>query len=510
MQQQILVIGATGYVGGRLVPLLLKKGYTVHALTRNPQKILSRPWGNHPQLIISQGDMHEKESIRPAVEKCDIIYYLVHSMEAKYSDFSEADRYAAYNLVETLKGATHKRLIYLSGLFPKEAELSPHLRSRAEVARILSLADAQLTTLRAAQLIGAGSASFEMLRWLTDRVPVMLTPKWTYVQTQPISITDALNYLTSVIECPETIGHSYDIGGPDILSYKDLVHLYAKSASLRKRWLIPFPWMTFKFSAQLVHLFTPIPYALALPLLEGMRNEVVCQDKRIKELIPLDLMPIELAIENALGHTRDQDISSSWLDAGLPSMPEWVILGDAQHAQGTVYSDGYSIRLDATPEEVWQPIVKIGGSTGWYSKNILWKTRGVIDIIFGGPGLARGRRSMEDLYVGDSLDFWRVLEIHPSKKLLLITEMRLPGVGLLDLSIHPGQKEGDGTTLTLSLYFKPHGIGGRLYWHLVSPFHRFVFLAMLKSIAKRLSKPILSPAARIKAPQFTKGTNQKR
>lgn len=502
MQDPILVLGATGYVGGRLVPLLLKKGYRVCALTRSIEKIRSRPWGNHPNLEVVRGDMHDVDSLRGSVRKCKIIYYLVHSMEAKYTDFCEADRHAAYNMVKALKGGHSKRLIYLSGLYPPDADLSLHLRSRAEVAEILSLSDAKLTTLRAAQLIGAGSASFEMLRWLTDRLPVLLTPKWTYVRTQPLAITDALSYLTAVLEHEETVGQSYDIGGPDILSYKDLIQLYAKAAGLRKRLLIPFPWMTFNLSARFVHWTTPIPYALARPLLEGMRNEVVCRDNRIRKIIPLELTPIHTAIEHALGHIRAQTVSSSWFDAGLPAVPEWVMKGDEEHASGTVYSDSYMIRLDATPDEVWPLIVKIGGDTGWYSKNILWRLRGLIDVLFGGPGLLRGRRSAETLYVGDGLDFWRVLDVQPQKRLFLFTEMRLPGEGLLDLRVHPGEVSRQGTTLCLSLYFRPQGIPGRLYWHLVSPFHRFVFMAMLKAISERLDRPVLDGPARVRASEL--------
>ncbi|MCC8193324.1 MAG: SDR family oxidoreductase [Deltaproteobacteria bacterium] len=501
-QKPVLVAGATGYVGGRLVPLLLKKGCRVRAFTRSLQKVRSRPWGGHENLEIAQGDMHDAASVARAVEGCAAVYYLVHSMEAQYTDFWEADRHAAYNMVRALKGRRDCRLIYLSGLLPDDPDLSTHLRSRAEVAKILSLADSPVTTLRAAQIIGAGSASFEMLRWLTDRLSIMLTPKWTHVKTQPISITDTLGYLAGVLDHPETEGESYDIGGPDILSYGELINLYAAVAGLRKRIQIPFPWLGLDLSARWISLVTPIPYALARPLLEGMRNEVVCKENRIRNVIPQELTPIRTAIERALGHLRHQTVKSSWFDAGLPSVPEWVLEGDAAHARGSVYTDTYAVRLDASPAEVWRPIVRIGGTTGWYSKNILWKLRGFLDTLMGGPGTRRGRRSGENLFVGDGLDFWRVLDIRPEKRLLLFTEMRLPGEGLLDLQINPGFATGGnpekGTDLVLSLRFRPRGLLGVFYWYAVSPLHRFVFVAMLKAIAERIRRPVLRGPVRMK------------
>ncbi|MDL2216451.1 SDR family oxidoreductase, partial [Desulfovibrio sp. OttesenSCG-928-M14] len=488
-KKRILVAGATGYVGGRLVPLLLASGYPVRALTRSRQKVLSRPWGRYEGLEIAQGDMHDLESVCAALQDCDIVYYLVHSMESGQRDFSDADRRAAYNMVRALKGSNVRRVIYLSGLLPDDPNLSTHLRSRGEVEEILSLSDTPVTTLRAAQLIGSGSASFEMIRWLVDRLPVMVTPRWTSVRTQPIAITDALEYLTRVLECPESVGRSFDIGGPDILSYADLFRLYAEVASLRKRLLIPFPWMSLRFSARLVGLITPIPAALALPLIEGMRNEVVCHDDSIRQILPIELTPVKTAIERALGHVRDQSVKSSWLDAGLPFVPEWVQRGDAQYAESAIYRDGFLIRFAATDDEVWQPIVHIGGSRGWYSKNALWRLRGLMDRFMGGPGTQRGRRSEEDLYVGDGLDFWRVLAIEPQKRLLLLTEMRMPGEGLLDLRINPRGiiqgGRGPETELLICLYFRPSGVPGRLYWYAVSPFHALVFKAMLRSIAQR-------------------------
>ncbi len=494
MQEPVLVAGATGYVGGRLVPLLLGKGYRVRVLSRSVEKVRSRPWGGHEDMEIARGDMHDLESVRRAVRGCGVVYYLVHSMEAKHSDFRDADRRAAYNMVRALKGCSVRRVVYLSGLLPDDPHLSEHLRSRGEVEEILSLSDTPLTTLRAAQLIGSGSASFEMIRWLVDRLPIMLIPKWTQVLTQPISITDALEYLLGVLEHPETAGESYDIGGPDILSYKDLFRLYAEVAGLNRRLLIPFPWLSLDLSARWISFITPIPGALARPLLEGMRNEVVCSETRIRKIIPLELTPIRVAIARALGHLRQQSVKSSWFDAGAPRVPEWVLRGDAGYAGSAVYNDAYAIRLAATPAEVWEPIVHIGGSTGWYSSNLLWRIRGLMDKMIGGPGIHRGRRSTNDLYVGDGLDFWRVLNIQPQKRLLLFTEMRLPGEGLLDLRIVPLAPDANTkepcTELTLSLYFRPGGLPGRAYWYAVSPFHRLVFMDMLRAIAERIGKPV--------------------
>lgn len=495
MRQLILVAGATSYVGGRLVPLLLQQGRRVRAMTRSVEKVRSRPWGRQVNLEVVQGDMHDAASVRRAVDGCDVVYYLIHSMEAQYSDFSEADRYAAYNMVRALKGRTECRLIYLSGLLPDDLFVSPHLRSRAEVAQILALSDAPVTTLRAAQIIGAGSASFEMLRWLTDRLPAMLIPKWTHVKTQPIAITDALGYLAGVLEHPETVGEAYDIGGPDILAYRELVSVYAEAAGLPRRVLVPCPFLSLKLAARGVSLITPIPYSLARPLLEGLRNEVICKDNRIRDIVPQELLPVRTAIELALGHERHQSVPSRWSDAGLPAKPEWFMRGDAVHAMGSMFADAYSIRLNADPETVWLPVVQIGGQNGWHSRNVLWKLRGFIDKVLGGPGTLRGRRSTEDLYVGDALDFWRVLDIQPARRLLLFSEMRMPGEGILELKIRRQAKNGEnrpaGTDLTLRLFYRPHGLLGVLYWYAVSPFHRCVFMSMLKAIADHIECPVL-------------------
>lgn len=500
MKGPILVAGATGYVGGRLVPLLLGRGYRVRALTRSERKIASRPWGGHAGLEIVKGDMHDRESVRRAVQGCEAVFYLVHSMEAAHKDFSDADRRAAYNLVRALKGSGVRRVIYLSGLLPDDPYLSAHLRSRGEVAEILELGEVPVTTLRAAQLIGAGSASFEMIRWLVDRLPVMVTPKWTSVRTQPIAVSDALEYLAGVLECPESAGEIYDIGGPDIVTYADLFRLYAEAAGLRKRLIIPFHLFPLGLSAVWVSLITPIPGALAKPLIEGMRNEVICADTRIRDIIPLVPTPVSTAMRLALGHVRDRDVTSCWLDAGLPAVPEWVVRGDAVYAGTAVYNDAYAVTLAAEPEEVWRPIVRIGGSRGWYSNDTLWKLRGLLDRFAGGPGVQRGRRSPTELYVGDALDFWRVLTVQPGKRLLLLTEMRLPGEGLLDLRIRPGTGADGGTDLVLSLYFRPRGLPGRLYWYAVKPFHHLVFMGMLRSIAARIGKPVLREPWRFRVP----------
>lgn len=506
MRGTILVAGATGYVGGRLVPVLLGQGHTVRTFTRNVDKVRSRTWGRDEKLEIFQGDMFDMKSVQKAVEGCSVVYYLVHSMEDQFQDFSAAERRAAYNLVRALKGREDCRVIYLSGLLPDDAHLSRHLRSRGEVAEILSLADAPLTALRAAQLIGSGAASFEMIRWLVERLPIMITPKWTHVLTQPIGISDALGYLTGVLKHAETAGQTYDIGGPDVLSYADLFKLYAEVAGLRKRLLIPTPWVSLSLSTHVISMVTPIPGALARPLILGMRNQVVCTENRIRDIVPFELTPVRVAVRRALGHVRHHSVKSCWFDAGLPAVPEWVVRGDARYAGAAVYNDAYRIRLAATASEVWEPLLHIGGSTGWYSNNFLWRLRGLMDKMIGGPGVHRGRRSKDELCVGDGLDFWRVLDIRPEKRLLLFTEMRLPGEGLLDFRIIPHKEAVDepaspaDTELVLSLYFRPRGLPGRAYWYAVSPFHRLVFMGMLRAIAAQIGKLILQGPERIRFP----------
>lgn len=504
MADRILVTGATGYVGGRLAPLLLARGYKVRVFVRSRAKLDGRSWARHENLEIVQGDMLHEQDIRPALIGCSAVYYLIHSM-AEPGDFSEADRHAAYAMASALQGSGVERVIYLSGVLPKGRNTSPHLKSRAEVGRILALGGVPLTILQACLIIGVGSASFSMLRHLVDRLPIMMTPRWVKNRTQPISMTNVLQYLTGVLEHPETSGQTYEIGGPDVVTYRELMDIYAASAGLKPRRIIPFPGLTPRLSACFVGLVTPVPFSLAKTLVDGLRSDVVCTDMRIQDIIPQELFPVRQAVSRALGRVRSRDVNTSWRDAGMPVVPEWLARGDPAYAGGVLYTDAFTVRLKATPEEIWPSIERIGGETGWYSQNALWKLRGLLDRLMGGPGVQRGRRSRDTVIVGDSLDFWRVMDVRPARRLLLLTEMRLPGEGLLDITLRPAAGSGlaDGTDITVSLYYRPRGMGGILYWHAVSPFHAMAFKGMLKAIAQETDKAMMMPPQRTAAPPLS-------
>lgn len=515
MTAPVLVTGATGYVGGRLVPLLLEKGYRVRAMVRSARKLGCRPWAAHPNLEITEADLHDTQSLRNALSGCGAVYYLVHSMTARHNDFKQADRTAAYNMVRALKNSGVQRVIYLSGLLPDAPDISPHLRSRAEVAEILSLSDTPVTVLRAAQILGSGSASFELVRYLADRLPVMITPRWVRTECQPIAISNVLEYLEGVLRVPETEGKTYDIGGPDILTYKDLFDIYAQEAGLRKRLIIPVPVLTPYVSSLWLNLVTPVPTVLARPLVEGLRNRVVCSENTIRQLIPQELTGVRQAVRLALDRLRQHTVPTCWSDAGSPPVPEWIACGDASFAGGTVLHSAHMVRIHAEPDEVWTHIRRIGGETGWYQGDALWRLRGFVDKLLGGPGLRRGRRHPEELFVGDALDFWRVLDIREEKRLLLLAEMRLPGEALLEFTLTPaGQDDAPGaggqtglagqagqapqTELVMTARFLPRGLWGIVYWYAMHPFHQGIFSGMLRAIARKTGKDITAGPVRLK------------
>jgi uncharacterized protein YbjT (DUF2867 family) len=484
----VLLTGATGYVGGRLVPLLLESGYRVRVMGRSLSKLGCRPWSNHPGLEMAQADVMDLESLKKAADGCRAVYYLVHSMNQKGRDFEEADRRAARNMVQAAAEGGLERIVYLGGL-GEGASLSKHLRSRFEVAEILRSGPVPATVLRAAMILGSGSASFEILRYLVERVPVMTTPRWVRTQCQPIAVRNVLQYLKGCLEHPETTGQAFDIGGPDILSYGELFRVYAEEAHLPKRWIIPVPFLTPKLSSYWVHLVTPVPASMAMPLIEGLSVPVVCRENRIRSIIPQELLSCREAIRIAIERIRQDRVATCWSDAGGLSTPEWLQCGDAPYAGGTVLESGYRVVLKASPEEVWGPIQRIGGETGWYYGNWLWGLRGALDRLAGGVGLRRGRRSPTEILAGDALDFWRVLDVEPARRLQLLAEMKLPGEALLEFNIH-GLPGGE-TELQQRSRFLPRGLFGILYWYGLYPLHEMIFRGMIRGIAKETGKPLL-------------------
>jgi hypothetical protein len=383
-----------------------------------------------------------------------------------------------------------ERIIYLGGLAEtQDNPLSEHLRSRNEVAAVLGSGPVPLTVLRAPMILGSGSASFEILRYLVERLPVMTTPRWVHSLNQPIAIRNVLNYLVGCLEHAETVGQTYDVGGPDVMTYRRLLDIYAEEAGLPRRLVIPLPFLTPGLSALWIHLVSPVPKSIALPLTEGLTSNAVCTETRIRSIVPQDLLSCREAIRLALSRVRQERVDTCWMDAGALTVPEWSHCGDAQWSGGTILRCGYKVRMHAPPEEVWDAVGRIGGKTGWYFGNFLWHLRGVIDRAVGGVGLRRGRRHPAVIGVGDALDFWRVLAVEPQRRLLLTAEMKTPGEALLEFQIRPG--DAGEVELRMLSEFVPRGILGIVYWYVLYPFHEWVFYGMLKGIAKTVRGSVL-------------------
>ncbi len=479
LQKPILVTGVTGYIGGRLVPRLLGQGYRVHAMGRNLDKLKGRPWANHPNVVLVEGDVLDYPSLEKAVEGCGVAYYLIHSMVREKKDFAQADREAALNFVSAAEQAGIERIIYLGGLGSEKDSLSKHLQSRREVGEILRHSSVPVTIFRAAMIIGSGSASFEILRYLTDRLPIMVTPTWVRTPCQPIAIQNVLDYLIKALEIPETIGQSFDIGGPRVTNYHELMMLYAKVAHLKMRKVIPVKLLSPKLSSYWIGLVTPLPPKLGRPLVEGLSSKVICEDTRIRKLIPLKLIDYEEAISLAMEKINPE---TSWTDAGAIPPAEWVYQHDPKWAGGTIFKAYRTRVISASPPTVWKVVTRIGGKEGWYSASWLWKIRGMIDKMMGGVGLSRGRRNHTDLQVGDTVDFWRVKQIDPPNHILLVAEMRLPGEAALEFNLL--RVEGNKTQLEQTARFFPSGLLGMVYWWILSPFHVWIFTKMIRTIEK--------------------------
>ena len=492
----VLVTGSTGYVGGRLIPQLLKAGFRVRAMGRSLAKMSCRPWSASPGVELAEGDVTDLESVKNAAKGCRAAFYLVHSMISGKKKFADADRLGAQNMVAAAADAGLKKIIYLGGLGDMDdPNISTHLKSRHEVARILQAGPVPATHLRAAMILGSGSASFEILRYLVERLPVMITPRWVDTPSQPIAIANVLNYLQGCLENDDTDGDTFDICGPDVVSYKELIDMYAEVAGLPKRLVFAVPVLTPRLSAKWIHLVTPVPASIAQPLAEGLSAEVVCRDNRIRKLVPQKLLSCREAMEIALQRVRQELVDTCWTDAGAVLPPEWLYCGDADYAGGTILESGFKVLLEAAPEKVWEPVRRIGGDTGWYFADALWWIRGAIDRILGGVGLRRGRRHASEIYVGDALDFFRVLDIDAPRRLVLSAEMKVPGEALAQFEITskgPGRCE-----LSVMARFLPSGLGGIAYWFALLPVHEFVFYHMLKNIAKNTGAPIVKGPERM-------------
>ncbi len=476
-----LVTGATGYIGGRLVPELLACGYTVRCMARDATKLGGRPWS--AQVQVEVGDAADPAAVARAVDGVDVAYYLIHSLGSGPS-FEQRDRTAARIFAKAAAAGGLRRIVYLGGIATGDpARLSPHLRSRGEVGDILLGSGVPTAALQAAVIIGSGSASFEMLRYLTERLPVMVTPKWVNTRIQPIAVRDVLHYLVGCATLPSVVSRKFDIGGQDVLTYAEMMSRYAADAGLHPRVLIPVPLLTPRLSSLWVGLVTPVPPGIARPLVESLRNEVVCADHDIARYVADPkggLLPIDRAIALALRHTQGGEVSTRWSSAGTVGAPSDPLPTDPDWAGGSLYVDERSGTVRSSQAALWHVIEGIGGETGWYSFPAAWAVRGLVDRLAGGVGVRRGRRDQARLIVGDALDFWRVEAIEPGSLLRLRAEMKLPGLAWLELMT--GRDARGQTTYTQRAIFQPRGLAGHAYWLSVAPFHGVVFGGMLRNI----------------------------
>ncbi|GAA1220472.1 SDR family oxidoreductase [Rhodoglobus aureus] len=478
---RVLVTGATGYLGGRLVPRLIDAGHTVRVLVRNPRKLRDVPWRDDVETVV--GDLTDAATLSDAVTDIDALYYLVHAMGAK-GDFEETEKLSAINVADAAKSAGVSRIVYLGGLHPEGdiSGLSRHLRSRAEVGRILMDSGVPTIAFNAGVVIGSGSASFEMIRHLTEVLPYMPAPQWVRNFIQPIAVRDVLYYLVSALELPQELNRSFDIGGPDVLRYGQMMNGYALEAGLHQRPIASLPVLTPWLASQWVNLVTPIPRLLAVPIIESLQFDCIVRDDSISDFIPAPeggLTGYRASVRLALVKMRDGEVETSWQNATVAGAPSDPIPSDPEWTGHTVFTDLRERRTPASPEALWAVVEGIGGENGWYSFPLAWALRGWADKLVGGVGLRRGRRHPSTLNTGDALDFWRVESIDRGHSLRLRAEMRLPGRAWLELTV---DESGGGSLYRQRAVFFPSGLGGRLYWLAILPFHGVIFSGMVNRI----------------------------
>ncbi len=479
---RILVTGSTGYIGGRLTPRLREAGHDVRVLVRDPAKLRDVPWASDVEIVT--GDLTDAATLAPAFEGVDVVYYLVHAMGAR-GDFEATEVMSATNAGAAAKAAGVSRIVYLGGLHPDVplADLSKHLRSRAEVGQILMDSGVPTAALQAGTVIGSGSASFEMIRHLTEVLPYMPAPKWVRNFIQPIAVRDVLYYLINAADLPANVNRTFDIGGPDVLRYGQMMNGYAVEAGLHQRPIASLPVLTPWLASQWVNLVTPIPRQLAVPIIASLQYDCVVREHDISEFIPDPdggLTSYRRAVRLALAKVRDGEVETSWQNATIAGAPSNLLPSDPDWSGHTVYTDLRVQHSDASVDDLWGVVEGIGGENGWYSFPLAWAIRGWADKLVGGVGLRRGRRDARRLSPGDALDFWRVETIDRGHTLRLRAEMKVPGQAWLEMTTEADPN--GGSTYRQRAVFFPSGLGGRLYWFSILPFHGVIFSGMANKI----------------------------
>ena len=476
---RILVTGVTGYIGGTLVPRLLGDGYPLRVLVRDATRLEGKNWRDQVEIV--EGDvLNRPETLPAALGGIDVAYYFIHSLAAS-SDFHELDMIAARNFAFAARDAGVQWIIYLGGLGDPEDQLSKHLYSRQQTGDALREAGVPVTEFRAAIIIGSGSGSFEMIRYLTDRIPFLVSPRWVFSKIQPIAIDDVIEYLVATLEVPESAGEIIEIGGPTILSYGDTMLTYARGRGLR-RYIIPVPVLSPSISSHWVGWVTPLSAAIARPLIEGLRNKVVVRDDKARVLFP-EIHPIDYptAVDLALSALGPDLLDTQWLDAQVAQKGEKdpvVVL-----RQEGLYIERRYHRVDALPEDLFRVFTGLGGDHGWLYANWLWRLRGLTDLFLGGIGFRRGRRHPDALTVGDPVDFMRVEQLDPGRLVRLKIESKMPGQLWLQYEVQP---QPDGRTqLVQTLFVDARGLLGLLYWYLTYPIHAKIFGGLIREIACR-------------------------
>ncbi|MFN0181654.1 MAG: SDR family oxidoreductase [Gemmatimonadales bacterium] len=474
--RRVLVSGATGYIGGRLVGRLLERGHRVRCLVRDRSRLEGRPWEGAVEIVT--GDVLDPGSLAAAMEGVAIAYYLIHGL-AGGADFHRRDVQSAANFAAQAAAAGVGRLIYLGGLAESSPDLSEHLWSRQQTGDALRGHGVPVTEFRAGVIVGSGSLSFEMIRYLAERVPVMVCPKWVYTKTQPIGIREVLDYLVAAIDVPTSVGRIIEIGGSEVVTYREMMMTYAAVRGLR-RWMLPVPVLTPRLSSYWVNLVTPIPAAIARPLIDGLRTESVVHDRSALELFPA-IVPVDYrtSVSRALAQLDAGSVETAWSDAltsGLRDGPAVVLSTE----QGMIREQRRT-DVATTPAAVFRAFTGLGGQRGWLFMNWAWRCRGFIDRLLGGVGLRRGRRDPNEVRVGDALDFWRVEAVEPDRLLRLRAEMKVPGEAWLQFQVSPGS--GATAVLVQTAFFAPKGLFGWLYWYALYPLHSLIFSGLARRIA---------------------------